>query len=104
MGQLGPGDTIRFYAVSNEDARALRAEQDEIIQSLISVQKPFQPEPQTIPSGTAVIEEFPSVTIRPSGESHLLIEYGPMTLDLNLRFKAHVVLKLGSTMKLRQPH
>jgi urea carboxylase len=91
LGQLGPGDTIRFYPVSNEDARALRAEQDKIIQSLTPVQNPFQPEPQPIPSGSAVIEELPGVTIRPSGESHLLIEYGPMTLDLNLRFKAHVV-------------
>jgi urea carboxylase len=44
-----------------------------------------------IPFGSAVIAEFPGVMVRPSGESYLLVEYGPMTLDLNLRFKAHVV-------------
>ncbi len=91
MGQLGPGDTIRFYPVSDSDARALRLEQDEAINSLTPSKKPFQPEPLPIPTGSAVIEELPGVTIRPSGESHLLVEYGPMTLDLNLRFKAHVV-------------
>ena len=46
---------------------------------------------EPIPKRTAVIGTMPGVTIRQSGESSLLVEYGEMTLDLNLRFKAHVV-------------
>src|SRR5690606_29099973 len=37
--------------------------------------------------------ERPLVTYRPSGEDNILIEYGPMELDINLRFRVHVLME-----------
>ena len=90
IGQADSGDTVRFHPVTESEARLLRERQDRMIATLVP------PAPHTIaiapiPVGSAVIAEFPGVMVRPSGESYLLVEYGPMTLDLNLRFKAHVV-------------
>ncbi|MCB1203752.1 MAG: urea carboxylase [Verrucomicrobiae bacterium] len=90
IGQVDSGDTIRFFPVTEGAARLLREGQDRMVATL-TPSKPLSPEIMPVPSGTAVIAEFPGVTVRPSGESYLLVEYGPMTLDLNLRFKAHVV-------------
>lgn len=100
MGQVDPGDTIRFHPVSDEEARLLRDQQDLSIAKLIGSSDPKPAETQAIPTHTAVIESLPGVTIRPSGESHLLIEYGEMKLDLNLRFKAHVVYQWFQEQKI----
>ncbi|MDF1824895.1 MAG: urea carboxylase [Verrucomicrobiales bacterium] len=91
MGQLAPGDTIRFRPVSDHEARLLRDAQELSVKRLIAPGAPEPAEILPIPTQTAIIESLPDVTIRPSGESHLLVEYGEMKLDLNLRFKAHVI-------------
>lgn len=100
IGQVDPGDTIRFHPVSDKEARLLRDEQDFSLAKLISPAKPTLPTVQPIPTGTAVIKALPGVTIRPSGESHLLVEYGDMKLDLNLRFKVHVVYQWFREQKI----
>ncbi|MEM9015762.1 MAG: urea carboxylase, partial [Verrucomicrobiota bacterium] len=91
LGQMAPGDTVRFLPVTDDEARRLRAEQEKQIANLSGNPdaKPETVEP--IPSESAILEAFDDVVIRPSGENHVLIEYGPMKLDLELRFKAHVV-------------
>lgn len=91
LGQVDPGDTIRFHPVSDAEARLLRDAQDLAVATLKAPSTPFVPATTPVPTGSAVITSLPGVTVRPSGESHLLIEYGEMKLDLNLRFKAHVV-------------
>ena len=91
MGQMDSGDTVHFFPVSDSEARLLRHRQDKLVADLaepLTLDGPFI---EPIPKRTAVIGTMPGVTIRPSGESSLLVEYGEMTLDLNLRFKAHVV-------------
>lgn len=91
IGQVDPGDTVRFFPVSEEEARLLRERQDQLVATLSLPGDVHETVIEPIPTGTAVIEELPGVTIRASGESFILVEYGPMKLDLNLRFKAHVV-------------
>lgn len=92
LGQLDPGDTIRFHPVSETEARRLREIQETCLaewrgpseEELLVVHVP-------VPQESAVIASWPGVAVRPSGEDNLLVEYGPMTLDFDLRFKAHVV-------------
>jgi urea carboxylase len=91
IGQMDSGDTIHFYPLSECEARLLRHRQDQLVYNLTSPGTLDGPMIGSIPSTTAIIETLPGVTIRPSGESFLLVEYGEMKLDLNLRFKAHVV-------------
>ncbi|WP_371482821.1 urea carboxylase [Kitasatospora sp. NBC_00315] len=86
LGQLRPGDTVRFVPVTLEAAAALR-------RSPAST-----PAPSRAPitdggilarlPGTAA---RPSVTYRRSGDDNLLVEYGPMQLDLALRMRVHAL-------------
>jgi urea carboxylase len=88
VGQLRPGDTVRFCPVS-EDAAA-------------ELHKPG-PQPKSLIGGSdgddgvlARLEpsdSTPSVTYRRSGHDNLLVEYGPMTLDLGLRIRVHALMK-----------
>jgi urea carboxylase len=91
IGQVDSGDTVRFYPVAEKEARLLRERQDQLVATLSLPPDTHEPVVEPIPATTAILEELPGVTIRASGESFILVEYGPMKLDLNLRFKAHVV-------------
>jgi urea carboxylase len=54
--------------------------------------------PASIPS-TAIMHELPAKGERPrvvyrySGDANLLVEYGPLELDLNLRFRIHALMQ-----------
>ncbi|MGK5683798.1 5-oxoprolinase/urea amidolyase family protein [Actinoplanes sp. URMC 104] len=69
LGQLSPGDTVRFVPVDDLD---------------------FTPLIQTRDDG--VLARTDAVTYRRSGDDNLLVEYGPMTLDLGLRMRAHALM------------
>ncbi|MEV4136771.1 5-oxoprolinase/urea amidolyase family protein [Dactylosporangium sp. NPDC049742] len=69
LGQLAPGDTVRFVPVSDLD---------------------FTPLVQPVDDG--ILARDDDVTYRRSGDDNLLIEYGPMTLDLGLRLRAHALM------------
>jgi urea carboxylase len=38
-------------------------------------------------------EKRPEVTYRPAGNHYLLVEYGELVLDLNLRFRIHALMQ-----------
>ena len=94
MGQLRPGDTVRFERWS--EARASEAEraQDAAIEGVtierVSVDgaKDESPILHVIPANG----ENPEVVYRQAGDRYLLVEYGPLVLDLNLRFCAHALM------------
>lgn len=95
-GQLKAGDTIRFEQVRNEDANALDSDQEQRIadwNKAVSVKAP-QISPTNIPLSATLLErgeEDSRVVYRQSGDRYLLIEFGSLRLDLNLRLKAHVL-------------
>jgi urea carboxylase len=99
MGQLKPGDRVRFHRMSMEQALALELQQDARIKDLRV--------PQNVSSGaeqaattesTPVLHFIPQsdgqvqVVYRQAGDKNLLVEYGPLELDLNLRFRAHALM------------
>jgi len=85
LGQLGPGDTVRFVPVSDRTALDLRA-------------RPLAPVAALTTGDDGVLarrdatEAAPAVTYRRSGDDNLLVEYGPMTLDLGLRMRGHALM------------
>ncbi|MBP6368305.1 MAG: urea carboxylase, partial [Nitrosomonas sp.] len=96
IGQLRPGDSIRFYPISIEHASKLEKYQNLLIRQLdISVKSPDYHHEQP---GNPVLHCIPEyaqqvrVTYRQSGDKYLLVEYGPPVLDLNLRFRAHALM------------
>jgi urea carboxylase len=73
LGQLRPGDTVRFVPVTvSGEARPVHLDG--------GVLDHWEP--------TA---SRPSVTYRRSGDDNLLVEYGPMQLDLALRMRVHAL-------------
>ncbi|MCW5598963.1 MAG: carboxyltransferase domain-containing protein, partial [Nitrosomonas sp.] len=97
IGQLKPGDSVRFYPISIEDALALEKQQDSLIQHLHidssgliqpTSRKETDPILHCIPEQTGQVQ----VVYRQSGDKYLLIEYGPSVLDLNLRFRVHALM------------
>ena len=96
MGQLKPGDTVRFVPVSIEQANTLEQKQLQEINSLSS-SKPLEIFPvkpaKAIYRHVALENEASSVTYRLSGEDNILVEYGEMTLDVSLRLKAHLLMQ-----------
>ena len=105
MGQLRPGDTIRFRCIDAQQAIELEREQARLIDA------PF--DGTTRHSGTALEDDnddrgvthrspvlatiepvaTPAVCYRQSGDDNLLIEYGPPVLDLELRFRVHALME-----------
>ncbi|WP_283745808.1 urea carboxylase [Sideroxydans sp. CL21] len=98
MGQLRPGDTVRFRWMTLEQANHLEQLQDETIAGLSLPRAPRE-FPAAKKMGSPVIHSIPAkgeqvqVVYRQSGDRNLLIEYGPLVLDINLRFRVHALMQ-----------
>ncbi|MER6159487.1 5-oxoprolinase/urea amidolyase family protein [Streptomyces sp. NPDC001868] len=69
LGQLRPGDTVRFLPVTDDAS----------------------PRPAIVDGG--VLARDGDVTYRRSGDDNLLVEFGPMQLDLALRMRVHALME-----------
>ncbi len=101
MGQLRPGDTVRFIPIIQRAANELEQQQLKLIETLqpqsvsIKQAKLSSPVIKQIP-----VEQHPvGVSYRPSGDKYLLVEYGPLVLDIKLRFRVHALM-----LKLQEKH
>ena len=90
IGQLRPGDIVRFNAISCEEAAARRRSQDESIASLSARAPRIVKHPKHT---TPVLRRAGEICYRHSGEDYLLIEFGPPVLDLELRFRVHALMR-----------
>ena len=95
LGQLRSGDTLRFVAVSIEDAIALEAAQQRQLESL--AEQPYSY--QAITPKSPILAQFEAdtygekVVYRAAGDQFLLVEYGEQVLDIRLRFRAHALMQ-----------
>ncbi|HWE13881.1 MAG TPA: urea carboxylase [Solirubrobacteraceae bacterium] len=89
LGQLRPGDTVRFVALDEEAAAAAR---DLTRRRPGRVIGTAATEPDHGRVGELEpLDGRPRVTYRRSGDDNLLVEYGEMTLDLGLRMRVHAL-------------
>ncbi|MCC6922643.1 MAG: urea carboxylase [Nitrosomonas sp.] len=98
LGQLKPGDTVRFYPLSMEQAAAIEHHVDaSIAQISFPEQEAISAIPSSVP-GNPVLHTIsesthaPAVIYRQAGDKYLLIEYGPVVLDFNFRLRAHALM------------
>ena len=101
LGQLAPGDTVRFALLSDDEAAARLAAQERLIAApgdAASAGAPEVARNAAVPA-TAILAcraaeaDRPEVVYRPQGDHYLLIEYGPPVLDLGLRFRVHALMQ-----------
>lgn len=106
VGQVRPGEKIRFVPVSAEAALAQEVARDCAIEDLsnqrevttsvlpisaISVQMGEQS--PCILAHIPASERIPDVIIRQAGDKYVLIEIGEMALDLSYRFVVHALMQ-----------
>ena len=104
VGQVKPGDRIRFVRMDYEQAVALEAAQDHSLREL-SAAAPAMPAAASIgaPARATASETIiaalpaegtrPSVAYRQAGDGYLLLEYGDNVLDLALRMRIHLLME-----------
>lgn len=98
MGQLRAGDKVRFKHLTPSDAQLREQRQLIEIQTLTPVSALAAPDPATLGSASCIVGDRPAEGARPrvvyrrAGDKYLLIEYGPIALDLELRFRVHVLM------------
>jgi urea carboxylase len=97
MGQLKPGDTVRFHRVSVDEAAALRAALDAVFERPDAAPvwtPPVSPAGQSQPAvaGEAALPDGTRVVFRRAGDDYLLVEFGDLALDINLRFRVHALM------------
>jgi len=98
LGQLRPGDKVTFKRLTPAEARARELRQDAEIATLLPV--PSLPAADAALAGADACivgdhpEEgvLPRVVYRRQGDKYLLVEYGPIVLEFELRFRAHVLM------------
>jgi urea carboxylase len=96
LGQLRPGDRVRFRPISADDAAALRAADEELLRAAVKGEPHSAPalgrrraEPVLHRAQGGDVE----VAYRQAGDGYLLVEYGAMVLDLGLRFRVHALME-----------
>ncbi|MDR3392831.1 MAG: urea carboxylase [Sulfuriferula sp.] len=95
MGQLRPGNTVRFKRIGLDEAIQREQVQDRAIATLMPSEAMGVSPPV---SATPVLHRVEAqdgqvaVTYRPAGDKYLLVEYGPLVLDINLRFRVHALM------------
>lgn len=98
LGQLKPGDIVRFKRISAAYATELEKRQNAAIASLHVDTSNLVADPAPGAADDCIVAErparegLPCVTYRRQGDKYLLIEYGPIVLDFELRFRAHVLM------------
>ncbi|MEA1835159.1 urea carboxylase [Methylobacterium durans] len=92
MGQLRPGDTVRFRPVTRpeDDATALAS--------------PARIGGAGSPAGSPILARDEAgpvpVVYRRQGDDNLLVEYGPMALDIGLRLRVHLLAEAVAAVRL----
>ncbi|HEX2143295.1 MAG TPA: urea carboxylase [Glycomyces sp.] len=87
LGQLRPGDTVTFLPVSEDEADRLRAKPVAAPIALVGAKDDTGTLAQ-VEAG----EDRPAVAYRRAGDDAILLEYGPMHLDLGLRMRVGALM------------
>jgi urea carboxylase len=96
MGQLSPGDTVRFRRLSMDTARAFAEAQEQELKDLTP--SATRPELDEAALTNPIVQDKPAaedrvaMRCRIAGDAYLLVEYGPLELDFRLRFRVHELM------------
>jgi urea carboxylase len=111
LGQLRPNNRVRFKRLSAQQALRAELAQEEMLATLRPQAAPAAPVRQQsaaklhrgtpahaagidspILASIAARDTRPAVVYRRAGDKYLLVEYGPLVLDLELRLRVHALM------------
>ncbi|PZQ93229.1 MAG: urea carboxylase [Acinetobacter johnsonii] len=101
IGQLKAGDKVKFIPISYDQAQVLNQKYSAALTADTTENVEFSPsfhaEMETLSDAVLAAQKGenvrPDVIYRPAGNSYLLVEYGELVLDLNLRFRIHALMQ-----------
>jgi len=89
IGQMAAGDKVRFVSITREAAVAELERQHRQLDQLREIPSEPPPPAHRMPDIARFSIDELDVCVRRSGDSWLLVEFGDMVLDIELRFLAH---------------
>lgn len=101
VGQVKPGDRLRFHPISAEEAHALELAQARSVENLSALHLPGFDVPslaETVHGSATILASLkatattPTVVWRQAGDNYILLEYGDNVLDLALRLRIHLLM------------
>ena len=101
VGQVKPGDRIRFHPISFEEAHALEQAQAKGVERLHAIPLPAYQVPSlaetehgsaTVLAAIKATAFTPTALYRQAGDNYILMEYGDNVLDLALRLRVHLLM------------
>ena len=101
VGQVKPGDRIRFYPINADDAVAREKSQARSVETLRLSDVPAFATPSlaatdagsaTLLAALPATAATPAAAYRQAGDKYILIEYGDNVLDLALRLRVHLLM------------
>lgn len=110
VGQVKPGDMVKFVPVSYDSARELKISQDEALATfkrdataisgkLTLAQLKITPEDPVLFELKPTDGQNPRVVYRQAGDRYILIEYGYDNMDLNLSYRVNRLINMVETYK-----
>jgi urea carboxylase len=91
LGQIRPGDGVRFVAVSESDAHELRrSDSFRALNVPRGIRIPAQADGGVL-RRTGPVLDRPAVAYLRGGDDNILVEYGEQQLDLGLRMRVHAL-------------
>ncbi len=102
VGQVKPGDKLRFHPIGFQQAQSLEQAQLGSLEALAAISAVTLPAPSLQPAATVsatVLAELPAdgarprVVYRQAGDAYILLEYGDNVLDLALRLRVHLLME-----------
>jgi urea carboxylase len=97
VGQLAAGDSVAFDVVTADDAATAAATQADWLNGTANTAE-SPPETTAKPTHSPVLADLPATENRPrvvyrqQGDRNILVEYGPIVLDLELRIRIHALM------------
>jgi urea carboxylase len=98
VGQFKPNDKIHFKLLNHKQARELKYQQNERLKLIRDRHWESRFDQNQLNNGGILYQQektatSPKIIVRMAGDRYLLIEYGPLVLDLDLRFRVHVLME-----------
>ena len=94
LGQLHPGDKVHFQLLTLEQAEEIRKNQEKNVN--LDYTKVVLPKPEKLDASYSILAEGihdnTEYKIRLQGEENILVEYGKMELNIELRFRVHILM------------
>lgn len=98
VGQVKPGDTIRFRLLDFDTANRMELDMDRSIENLsgslpVIAASGNSTTAEPVLASLPQTESRPEVKYRQAGDHYILIEYGPNILDLRFRLRVHGLMQ-----------